>query len=416
MIFTNKYRLFLNKYSFLETFVILSGFIFVGYLIDNKDPILLNYEIVYIAFILIIVTLFHGIANGLFSLFFLALVMKYFYPIFPTEPFLNISIVVLILGEFHYFWNKKILQNSSKNAYLRNKLDELSNAFYTLKISHDQLEKNYVFKPMSLRNSIRVLKDSYESGENYNKEFLTLLQKSFSVSEAELYIANDSKLYLWNDTNFENSLDIQDSMLEMALEKKSPIYVSSDEVENNSEYLAVIPGVSNTRVKGVLLIKKMPFLSFNKDTLITISVLISYFLDELEKWDTIELSRKKNNFIDASYQFELDRLSRLYKDFDVESTVLVIKTKDELLAHLIEEKLVKSLRSLDISTAYKSEEFNVISVLFPFADDASARGFLVRLFKLLKLQEDDERISFSFFDISKLEIINRYSEVRTIDV
>ena len=410
MLFTSKHRLKF-KYSYLETALIIIGFLTLGYVLNPQDPVLVHYQITYIALILVIITLFHGIGNGVLAIGILASAMQYFYTPFPTVSMLNLSILVLILGEFHYFWNRKILQNSSKNIYLRTKLDELTNAFYTLKISHDQLEKNYVFKPMSLRNSIRVLKDAYANEEDYNKEFLTLLDKSFNVNKAQLHRVENGKLYAHDDKKSEHPLEEKDPMIEMALVKKSPIYVSSQEVENNSKYLAAIPAVTQNKIKGMLLIEKMPFLAFNKDSLITISVLIAYFLDELEKWDTIELIKNKNKILNAEFAFELDRLNKLFVKFEIESTILVIKTKDELLSHLIKEMVEKNLRSLDMSTTHTSLHNNVIGILFPFADDASAQGFFIRLLKLLKLEKEDERMEFSFFDVSNLDVVRRYAEI-----
>lgn len=411
MILTHKLRLVIAKYAYVETFVVVVLVLLAGYMFDAADPLLIKYEITYIILVLAIITLFHGISNGLFALVLLSVFMKLYYDVFPIREFLHLLILVLVLGEFHYFWNRKIIQNTSKNAYLRIKLDELSNAFYTLKISHDQLEKNYVFKPMSLRNSIRLIKDAYSKEEDYYTEFLTLLKKSFNVSDAQLCYSLKDKLYDVTDKMASRPIGLGDPMVEMAMAKQSPMYVSSQEVKNNSKYLAVIPAVSDDRVKGMLLIRKMPFLSFNKDTLITISVLVAYFLDELEKWKAIKLERASSSVLNDEFAFELKRLYKLFVDYEVESTVLVIKTDDELLSHLILEMIQKNLRSLDLLSSHRSLDTYVLSVLFPFADDASAQGFFKRLLTLLKLQDEDERLEVSFFDISEIMIIQRYAEI-----
>jgi polysaccharide biosynthesis protein PelD len=397
MILTHKLRVAITKYAYLETLAIVAIVLLAGYMFDNADPLLIKYEVTYIIFIMVTITLFHGISNGLFALVLLSVFMKLFYEVFPISEFLHLLILVLVLGEFHYFWNRKIIQNTAKNTYLKIKLDELSNAFYTLKISHDQLEKNYVFKPMSLRNSIRLIKDAYSNEEDYYTEFLTLLKKSFSVSDAQLCTAIKGKLYDVTDKMSSKPIGVGDPMVDMAILKQSPMYVSSQEVQNNSKYLAAIPAVSNDNVKGMLLIKKMPFLSFNKDTLITISVLIAYFLDELEKWKAIKLEKASSSALSNEFAFELKRLHKLFLDYKVESTVLVIKTDDELLSHLILEMIQKNLRSLDLLSSHRSSDTYVLSVLFPFADEASAQGFFKRLLTLLRLQEDDERIAVSFF-------------------
>ncbi len=411
---THKLRLTISKYSYIETSLLVLSLSILGYLIDPSDPLLVHNEISYVIAVLAIVTLFHGVSNGLLSIFIFGLVMELFYPVFPIDSFLKVSVFVLIFGEFHYFWNRKIIQNNTKNEYLNVKLDELSNAFYTLKISHDQLEKNYVFKPMSIRSSIRQLKDAYKENQNYFQNFLVLLEKSFNVSEAEFCSVYKKNLYPIDDIEHKHKLNRSDPMVEMALVKKTPIYVSSEEVENNSQYLAVIPIVSKNAVKALLLVKKMPFMSFNKDNLISISVIIAYFLDELEKW-SLAKTVASESLEDDEFYFEMQRLYALSKEFDVNSTVLVMRTEDTLLAHLVEEKIRENMRSLDMVTAHKDADTEVIAILFPFADQASAKGFLTRLYKLLKLHEEDERIAYSLFDIYQLKIIKEYAGIADDD-
>lgn len=410
MVLTHRLRKAISKYSYLETAILMMGLLFLGYLIDPSDPALVRYEIFYIIILLAIVTMFHGISNGLFAVFIIALAMKYFYLEFPIDIFLKLFILVLVFGEFHYFWNRKILHNSSKNTYLSMKLDELSKAFYTLKISHDQLEKNYVFKPMSVRNSIRELKEAYVKNQNYYGNFLLLLKKSFNVSEAEFCSVFKDKLYSVYDETHQNEIDKKDPMIEMALRKKTPVYVSSDSVENNSAYLAVVPVVSGTQVKAILLIKDMPFMSFNKDNLISISIIIAYFLDEREKWKLVEEATNKP-IVDDEFYFELQRLKGIYDEFDVNSTILILKTKDTLLAHLILEKIKENLRSLDLVSTHSFDDIEALGILFPFADHSSAQGFLTRLLKLLKLKLEDTDIEHSFFDIAELEIVKEYAGV-----
>ncbi|MDQ7066885.1 MAG: hypothetical protein Q9M40_02155 [Sulfurimonas sp.] len=85
------------------------------------------------------------------------------YPVFAYIEFLVALMMTLIFSEFHYYWGQKIKQAEIQANYRGAKLDELSKAFYTLKISHDQLEKNYVVKPMSIRNSIEYIINQKET-------------------------------------------------------------------------------------------------------------------------------------------------------------------------------------------------------------------------------------------------------------
>ena len=100
-------------------------------------------------------------------------------------------------------------------------------------------------------------------------------------------------------------------------------------------------------------------------------------------------------------------------EFEVQSTMLVLKSKDRLLSHLVLEKARENLRSLDIVSAHYTQDYEVLGILFPFADQTSAQGFLTRLFQLLKLDAHDERMEYSFFDITELENITRYAHLET---
>jgi hypothetical protein len=67
-------------------------------------------------------------------------------------------------------------------------------------------------------------------------------------------------------------------------------------------------------------------------------------------------------------------------------------------------------------SAHASDGYEVLGILFPFADQASAQGFLDRLFLRLKLELDDEKIEYTFFDISQLEIVKEYAGINHVNV
>lgn len=155
-------------------------------------------------------------------------------------------------------------------------------------------------------------------------------------------------------------------------------------------------------------------MAFNKDNLISISIIIAYFLEEIEKGGLIS-SLPYSALVDDDFYFELQRLEKIYSEFEVNSTILIIKTPDELYAHRIDEFIQENLRSLDMVTRHTMHDLKVIGMLFPFADQASAKGFLTRLFKLLKLDTEDEKIEFSLFDISELQIAKEYAGIKSND-
>ena len=182
---------FLHKYSYVETLILITIFLIVGYMIDPKDICILNYDVPFLLILLAVITLFHGFENGILATSIASFAMLIFYESFPYINFLIIMIMVLIFSQFHRYWTRKINKAELEASYKGLKLEELSKAFYSLKISHDQLEKNYVIKPMSVRNALgsiteidkSLLKDMSVTEKKHQryKMFLDLLQKSFNV-------------------------------------------------------------------------------------------------------------------------------------------------------------------------------------------------------------------------------------------
>ncbi|MEA1918885.1 MAG: PelD GGDEF domain-containing protein [Campylobacterota bacterium] len=408
MLLTNKVRFYLAKFSYFETIAIMGIYLIVGYFIDPTDICMIKNGITFIIIILAMITLFHGAGNGLVAIVIIGTFMKITYPEFDYSTFLKASVLVLIFGEFHYYWQRTIDKYMTESKFTELKLAELGKAFYMLKISHDQLEKSYVTKPMSLRNSIRLIKENYtetNKKDSYS-DFLILLQKTLHIEEVYLGEVNKKlKLDIVASTKDKKHFNHDDIMIEVALEKAMPIYVSSDEVYNDSDYLAVIPALSNDTIVGMLIIEKMPFMSFNKDTLIILAILVTYLFEELKK---LKVLNKLSDFFyhfQENFRFEMYRLSEMNRKFSIESSVLVFNISSDLLKHQMLNCIGNNLRSLDVMSSYSNDEKHFIAVLFPFADKSSTVNFVNRCYTILDLDENSSDIRHSTFDISQKALI-----------
>ncbi|MEA3523269.1 MAG: PelD GGDEF domain-containing protein [Campylobacterota bacterium] len=411
MLLTNKMRKLIFKFSYVETLSIVAVYLLIGYLVNPDDICMLEGGITFLTIVLAIITLFHGSANGLLAMAIIGIFMNVSYPLFDYTVFLQELVLVLVFGEFHYYWQRTIDKHTTQAKFTEIKLSELGKAFYMLKISHDQLEKNYVTKPMSLRNSIRLIKENFVtnvSHESYD-DFLTLLQKTLNIEEAYLgTLDKKEKLTIVASTKGSGSFHYDDIMLEVAIEKAMPIYVSSDEKYNESEYLAVIPAISDDKIVGMLVIEKMPFMSFNKDSLITLAILVTYLFEELHKLEILKSIGDFFHNYQENFRFEMFRLYDMNQKFNIQSSVLVFQSSDKLITHLLLETIGKNLRSLDVMSYYSDGNKDYIAVLFPFADDSSTVGFVKRIYTLLDFN-DKTNIKYSTFDISQKSLIESYS-------
>ena len=400
----------LSKHAYLETIIIVALYLSIGFFVDKNDICILEADVSYILVLLAVITLFHGMASGILAMSIIGLCMWYFYEVFDYVEYLVSLLMTLLFSEFHYYWNRKINDAVAESDYRGIKLDELSKAFYTLKISHDQLEKNYVLKPMSLRNSIGVIKDShYDEQENYEK-FLQLLEKAFRITVATVVeIKEDSFKVITCSSGAKVEDTFDDILIQNVLDRKKPIYIS-DNVNQQSKYIAVIPAIEQDTVVGLLLIEEMPFMSFNKENLISISILFEYFFNEIRKLKVLSSIENIKMVKDGDFRFEYDRLYNIKKMYGVNSITLVFKVHNRLIAERVFYSIEKLLRSLDIVTMINYEKINYIAILFPFSDKAAAFGFINRLFsKLDDINEEDfEHMTFNF---DKQELLNEYLSI-----
>ncbi|WP_457743681.1 PelD GGDEF domain-containing protein [Sulfurimonas sp.] len=429
-IFLNKVK----KYAYIETISIVGVFLLVGYFISPQDICFVDKQISYLLILLAIITLFHGFENGLVAIGMISLAMWSFYPEFPYIDFLVALMMTMIFSEFHYYWTRKIKELTVEANYKTTKLNELSKAFYTLKISHDQLEKNYVVKPMSIRNAIESIiatakelqTDSTNERTNmFYKNFLSLLEKSFNVNsgfiiyknntEHDLIKENSSITYSSICEKYTKDEIMSSYLVDRAIEFKQPIYISDSVGEpalknkENSKFLVAIPFVWEKNVNSVLVIDSMPFMAFNKENLISISILLEYLSITIAKNKTLAHSHKISQVNDEDFIYEYNRLRYISDNYQVDSTIMVIKIDNELQTRKVHEKIKQMLRSLDIATVVKYEKNSFIILLFPLSDESSALGFLNRLKHNIKDFKDKQFQNMNF-SVQELTLLNKYIE------
>jgi len=426
----------LHKFSYLETFILVIIYLIIGAVIDSKDVCMLHSQVSYMLILLSIVTLFHGFESGMLALSLLAIATLYFYPVFENQVFLVALMMTMIFGEFYYFWTKKIRKAEMDSNYQQLKLDELSKSFYALKISHDQLEKNYVVKPMSIRNSIaEIIKENKEIDGNeklnvnkrtkaYYKQFMILLERSFNVNKSlVIYKLSDDDRVL----SYENALqscsgtcdvkrleDVFDNYLvDKAISRKQAVFINDENGNSNlntvneNKFIAAIPSVHDDEVISVLIIEMMPFMAFNRENLTSIAILLEYLSFSIIKKDELNLRDEVNGILDGDFRFEYIRLKRLYENYNVESTVLVMKLDNKLQAYKLNDIVRKILRSLEFTTIQQYGKSYYIINLFPLHGKSSAVGYINRLMSLLE-DERDKKFEHLSFNMQESLILNKY--------
>ncbi|SFV58397.1 Extracellular Matrix protein PelD [hydrothermal vent metagenome] len=427
-----------HKYAYAETLALVSLFLLIGYFVDPKDMCLLNADIPYVIIILTVIILFHGFESGVLALSIISLMMWFFYPTFHYIDFLIFLLITLLLSQFHYYWNVRLRQAEVDAEYKSQKLTELSRAFYSLKISHDQLEKNYVVKPMSIRNAIKYIlnlndqlihdEEVLDKQKALHYNLLELLEKSFNLKVGHIiYYKEDAhnnpdheftQEYLaftsiGTDEKVELESMLEDYIVDKSIARKTPAYISDEAGEPNainkeqSKYLAAIPAIINKKIVSILVIEKMPFMFFNREYLTSATIIHEYFALETHK--SMELSHfHKLELIDnKEFQFEIFRMKKLYTQYKVNSVLLVLRTMSDLRTARLMDHLERMLRSLDMLHLVHFQKHYFITILLPMNDKASAAGLLGRFLNTLE-DEKDKEFDHMIFDMQQLDLLNKY--------
>ncbi|MEA2091804.1 MAG: PelD GGDEF domain-containing protein, partial [Campylobacterota bacterium] len=173
------------------------------------------------------------------------------------------------------------------------------------------------------------------------------------------------------------------------------------------EYIAAIPAMQENEVVSVLVIKRMPFMAFNRENLTSISILLEYFSIEIRNKNILSVHDEISIVPDEQFRFEYARLKHLFKKYKVDSILLVLRIDNELQATRIYEKIVKMLRSLDMVSMVEQNDLYYVTLLFPLHDKAAALGYLNRLLNSLN-EEKDKEFNYMTFNLSQTELLNKY--------
>jgi len=404
----------LNKYSIFETFMMTMITLLIGYFIDSKDPAFVHSKLNVALLIVSFITLFHGLFSGMVSAITISMVLFFYYDIFSYKVFFEITVFALLLGEFHSFWHRKIGKKAAEAGYLREKLDQLSTAFYGIKISHDQLEKHYILQPVTIRSSISDIKKiSIINQQKAIETFMIYLAKIFTIKEYGIYDFVNEKLKPIFQTE-DNLIDMEDLLLKVAIDKRTSIFVSdtSEKIQRNTNLLAVIPIKEGLKIQRFFIIKNMPFMLFNKDILIKISILLFYFFNLMEKEIVIKNLPINLDFLQNISKYEFHKLYKLYQKFQLNSSIIIFRISDEYIYKRVSKLIEKSNRKLDIFSLKRYNNTFIITVILPFTEVSSAHGFTSRIIHLIEkeniLEHFEKNTVYDYFTLSDIKQMHKF--------
>ena len=368
------------------SFVIFAG----GYFFDKSDPLLVHYEFSFLILWLAIVTLFYGLNMGLLMWTNFTVVSFFTYkddPIF-TSVLLENLFFVFLFGLFFSNLHSKMDKYKMKTNYLQLRLKELTNAFFTLKISHDKLESIYIIQPASFRFVIAEILESSKHNvpTESAKNTLRVLKKFFAVNSAMIWRIKNNRPHqpFASIGNIDEQIDSNDKLIQEAIGQKRAIYLNDLENKEQTSYLYAIPFIDKRdNVVALLIIKEIPFLFYHEDTLLKINVVFNYIWTEYKKRASLDkIVNRQNGNIElknenherqdiVDFKLEVTRLNNILNGFNIDSRIYVMATTNKNLHLEIADFLYNNeiLEILDQSIALECGKNYVHFILIPFVSN-----------------------------------------------
>jgi len=366
-----------------DTLAVIFIYLVIAYIINPKDLFFIKENYNYFIIVLAIVTLFHGFVGGIIAMLVFFIVASIIYPTFPTYHFLFYLALMLIFGEAHHLWNTKIVRLLKEKNYLEEKVKNLKESLFLLKLSHDQIEKNYILKPMSIRRALsEITKMIVEKNKKLFHNFMMLLANNTGLESGSLYVRNGDEFVEIASVGDGAELDFEDPMIKEVFETKDAILLSVASLRDNvySKYLAVLPILDEKKeIKALLLITEMPFSELNKDNLLKANVFLLYLFGKLSTADKYAYLLEKYVDLDLYLIREIDILTELYKKYEIESNIVVFEMDKENFINGVFVDIEEKIRGFDYAVRYTYGDKEMLIVLLPFTSSENVKGFLNRI-------------------------------------
>ncbi|MGC9006724.1 MAG: PelD GGDEF domain-containing protein [Sulfurihydrogenibium sp.] len=406
------------KILLAEVFIFSSILFAVGIYTNPSDPLFLESKYGYLFYLLpiLVLSLYYGLTAGVLMLSVIFIFMFLYYKDIMVSYFLWMMLFTLVASEFNYYWSQNLKKAEEKLKYTEDKLRDLSRDLMLLKLSHDQLEKQYIVKPVSIRALIQEFRDRFINNpdEKMSLEFLfSLVLKLYNVESAAIVYysleKDDFKTLITNSSNFK--VNSENILIRKAIEDNMITYIS--QIDEKSEYLAVIP-VKKDEDFYLFVIEEMNFLYLNIDTLLTINILMYYIIKESEILIKIrELSIKLKDY-SLDFLKEVYRMKEIFDKFGIETSLVFFYIKTENRDFI--EFIRVNLRGLDVMDVLEKDFGNfVIPILLPFTPYSGAKSFVERISKKIidtySIEFLEQNVRYKIFSLKgDIELLLRQEE------
>ena len=371
-----------------EVLILPAILLFVGYFFSPDDPLWVRAEFPWSWLAPVIVALRYGALAGLGASAVLLGGWFLFHASqwgsFPQLYFLGGLITVMVVGEFSSVWRNKTRRAELNQNYLDQRLEHLVRQYYLLRLSHDRLEQELIGRPMSMRDALQALQSASHAHEAPDR-LLQLLGQYCQITEASLHpvknghVQSELLAHIGPDRTFE----VNDPLVQQALESLQLCHVGdgSGDALPQSRYLIAAPLLDLAgEPYALLVVDEMPFYALQEENLQVIGLFLTYYTDGLSGKELAAPLLATHPECPEPFAIELQRLSHMHRAAGVTSTVVTLKFTAEAVNKQLPDQLLRMKRQLDEYWLMTSgDEHQMLAVLMPLANNASAEGYLERI-------------------------------------
>lgn len=421
--------------KWLEALLLTAGVLVVGFFFNRSDPFFVHGHFPWIWFAPLLIALRYGIAPGMVTVISICLTYLAMLRLglltgdFPTTFMLGGVLLTLISGQFSTIWDQRLRRATQLSSHAGERFEQLSRAYFMVRLSHDRLEQNLISRPVTLRDAMMDLRMLLAvRGGKLDKEtgtaLISILVHYCSLESATLYpcdqgVPQDKPLA---SCGRGAPLHQDDLLLCSVLEKGTTAYQSVDRISTgaHSSYLVAAPLYTSTgNMLAVLLISEMPFLSLHRETLQILGVLLAYAADHAEAAVTARSILTIYPDCPLMFACELIKMIRLKRDLDVSTSLVIVNISPTPRLEQLCMALERQQRGLD-HTWRRNLGWGVQFVtLMPFSGMAAVEGYLSRfdsmLLKQFGISVGTEGISTNSYQVGSGEPFQQLAELLAVD-
>lgn len=305
---------------------------------------------------------------------------------FPQMYFLGGLILAMLVGEFASLWHARARRAETLQLYLDQRLEHLVRQHYLLRLSHDRLEQELIARPMSMRDALTTLRNAGHDGNGdalAPQALLRLLSQYCQLECAALHPVSDGQVGAQPDASIGayDGLHADDPLVRQALQTGQLCHVSqAATARQDTRYLVAAPLLDLAGdMYGLLVVQDMPFFALQEETLQTLQLLLGYYTDGLSMNALAEPIVQRFPDCPPLFAFEVQRLAHIHRSTQVPSIAVALEFQQRALEQDLPAQIERLRRELDEAWLIAAPGRQVLAVLMPLGNAATAEGYIHRL-------------------------------------